>query len=725
MSSGRKRRRDGRKGTGDRTVLRGGRDAGYGSEPALRMNEAFRRSTRTQVPAWMAGLGPDDEVSVIIATGDAEPPVHAADLIGEMTRPGRLDDGTVIPAGSRIYRNARPRSRAEIESDPDVTWLRFGDLTDIVQSGSREGTVNIRQQAVLDAGRPAPMGESRTAIADIPPAFRRPDRPLPPALAGETNQVFAELGAGGARRVSSGGPQSREEAELFLPQALGASPEIVHAGPTGHIVHGDPLGSGRGRSTGVFAETLAAASGDQPAGGQAAPHGEDSLIIRAMEAVSPGLPARLAEGLGKDELTRLAPEIARAVTEARRLAEAAGDSYSRARELIAGRDVSRLVRTAAAAEAIPVRTSWTADAVLDHHSWLVKHYSASGPDLADYLAYLMRSVQEQAGAAGATVFLPVDLDGPAGPAQGHQLARIISRGLGEARTYQVTGPMVGKMHEVFSQIGLGIGFLDGAELPAPAGFAWLDRPWLLKEAAGYIMPFRAVSWEKTTQIVQRDGLSRSADAVRIILWTLSPDDVAFGRWSDPRRASRAATLIGDLTPQHLMLIPFGYQFTVNPGFEDQAAGLLALVHILWMFLGMELTASRAVPPASPPTARRAARSLRYGEVHVITLRRIAYLSDGPAGHRDVTRTCKWWVAGFYRHIDHYEDTDGEGRRRRHEATPAGRTGYVGDDDHDVCAVCLAAGQAVRVTAVHAHLRGPSWLPLKEPARGRTLHRLSR
>jgi hypothetical protein len=68
------------------------------------------------------------------------------------------------------------------------------------------------------------------------------------------------------------------------------------------------------------------------------------------------------------------------------------------------------------------------------------------------------------------------------------------------------------------------------------------------------------------------------------------------------------------------------------------------------------------------------------------------------------------------------------RRRRHEAVPSGRTGAAyeeGDDDHDVCAVCLATGQTVRITSVRGHIRRPSWLPLKQPAQGRTLHRLSR
>ena len=116
-------------------------------------------------------------------------------------------------------------------------------------------------------------------------------------------------------------------------------------------------------------------------------------------------------------------------------------------------------------------------------------------------------------------------------------------------------------------------------------------------------------------------------------------------------------------------------------------------------------------------------------MHVVTLRRVHYISDGLPAHREVNRTCRWWTGDFYRHIDRYDDADGEGRRRRHEAVPAHRTGAhpdVDDDDHDLCAVCLANDQAVRITLVHGHFRGPSWLPVKPRSdENKTLYRLTR
>jgi len=150
------------------------------------------------------------------------------------------------------------------------------------------------------------------------------------------------------------------------------------------------------------------------------------------------------------------------------------------------------------------------------------------------------------------------------------------------------------------------------------------------------------------------------------------------------------------------------------------------VHSLWTFLGMELSASRKARPPSGAHRRQLLRSIRHDTVHVITLRRISYISDGPGGHRQVNRTCKWWVGDFRRHIDPYRDEDADGRPRRHEPVPAGRAaGGEDEDDHDICAVCLARGQTVRITLVRGHRRGPSYLPWKKPAGDRTVRRLSR
>jgi len=273
--------------------------------------------------------------------------------------------------------------------------------------------------------------------------------------------------------------------------------------------------------------------------------------------------------------------------------------------------------------------------------------------------------------------------------------------------------------------------LDEGELPLLAGFAWLDRPWLIRETAGYWLPVRAVSWEKMTVITQggfTGGRTVALDAARIVLWLLIEDDVAFGRWEPvPSRADRVATRIGRLIPFHVVTMPFGMGARVSAN-HSSLTGAVGLIHTLWRYLGEILPKSRPARAASPAVARRAARSLKHDELHVITMRQYEYIGDPePRFPGKPDWRGRWWVDEFYRHLDRYDDgTDEKGRRRTHQATPAGRTGYVTDDDHDVCAVCLANGQAIRISLVHGpFVKGPPGKPFLKPARERTLYRLSR
>jgi hypothetical protein len=661
MSSGkgRKRRRQGRKNPASQAALS---SEGYGNSEDMRRDH----ETRARLHPSLRDLGPDDEISVFMTTGDEVPP-GAGPLLGVLDVSQRTSDGQVVPKGAKVYRDLNP-------------------------------------------GGPG----QKYVLSDL-------------------------------------------DKNLHVPA------EIIHPGVTGHIVHGDPEGTGRGRQpeipaafrrSGLLERTSGSSTGNldllerYARGIPASPEnaaGRDlsseesafaTMLAIMLEEAEPGLSERLAEGLGPEELQRLAPVIAQATGKAEERLAMLADSDDRAHELIAGRDSSLLVKDPAAAEAVPVRTSWTADKVLDIHSWLARGYTNPGLDLSDYLARLIRTAQLQSEDMDRTamMFCPVGLGlGAAGPDEGAALAKVIGHGLREARTYQVTGPMVARMREVFRQVGLGIRYLDGGELPGHAGFAWMDQPWLIMEASGYVMPFRAISWEKITVTAgdKRDNnRAVSLDAARIVMWTLIEDDIAFGRWDDEQRAHRAASRIGSLTPQHVAVLPFSRRLNINTGFAEQGSAMLALIHILWAFLGMELSASRPVAPASPHTGRRARRSLNHEPgVHVITLRRVHYISDGIPEHREISRTCRWWTDDFYRHIDRYDDEDGDGRRRRHEAVPAHRTGaHPKDDDdrHDVCAVCLASDQTVRITMVRGHFRGPSWLPIKPRSNeNKTLYRLTR
>jgi hypothetical protein len=436
------------------------------------------------------------------------------------------------------------------------------------------------------------------------------------------------------------------------------------------------------------------------------PDDDDTLVIEDMDPSDP-------------DAGRIMVGSAASVRKHHAAAEA-----SRLKAMLLAPDLLGPVRDPGTAAQVPVRTRWTAGEVLDFHAWLAKHYRPASPDLAGYLAFIMNKQVREA-PKSASMFWPVDLaDGADDQAHGIRLGQVIARGLADGHTYQVTEAMCDVMRDDLSRQALP---LDEGELPAAAGFAWLDRPQLIRDDDGVLFPARAISWEKTVAYVKRGtGGTAAADAVRAVVWVLGADLLAFGHWADPAKAAYAAVRVGRLVPQEVILMPFGLASPVNPSHTGML-GMLGLLHTLWHYLGMELAASRPVRPGARATQQRAAKSLRHDLVHVITLRRISYIGDAIPGPSRVTDwTCRWWVGEFYRHIDKYEDVDDAGRRRRHEATPAERTGYVADDpDHDICAVCHAKGQTVRITLVRSHARGPSDKPFRTLAKERTLSRLSR
>lgn len=410
--------------------------------------------------------------------------------------------------------------------------------------------------------------------------------------------------------------------------------------------------------------------------------------------------------------------------------------HERTRELdrrvmdLLGSNAAQGVLTEAAADLIPLKASWTADTVLGHHAWLTHHYRNPGAELADYLAFIMR---EQTGESflSAGIFWPVDLSGgPADQPEGRQLAQVIARGLGEAETFQVTRAMCEDMRRAWEQSGLHADPLplSEGELPVPAGFCWLDKPWMIREDEGHWIPVRAVSWERTIAMVssERQGLDRvPVDSVRMAIWLAIDDTVAFGHWEDPARAAKTATWLGQVVLHRVVMLPFDFGREVNRG-HTALIGMLGLLHTLWTYLGMELPRSRPVPASAPAVRRRAQKSLKHDAVHIITLRKYDYIGDRPAAFPKVVHwSCRWWVEKFFRHIDRYDDEDPDGRRRRHKPVPAARTGLVYDDDHDVCGVCLANDQVVRITEVHGFFKGPSDKPIRTPSRERTLSKLSR
>jgi len=403
-----------------------------------------------------------------------------------------------------------------------------------------------------------------------------------------------------------------------------------------------------------------------------------------------------------------------------------------------GRTTSGLVRSREAAEAIGLRENWTGQSVLGIFAGLKHRYQNPDGYLSDYLAYFMRHHVRQ-DRKTAFMFWPVDLARGADLDEGAQLARLIARGLGSARACQVSPKMCRKMRADWDDRPDVPVTLDEGRLPAKAGFAWLDSPWLTDVEAGYWLPVRAVSWERTMVWASsrngihygiRSGQSAPLDAVRIVLWLHVTDDVAFGRWKGSEgRAPRTSALIGSLVPMQIALLPFGSRISLGGRYQTNGEALMGVMITLWKTMGELLPKSRTVRATAPDVLRRIRKAgLDYDTIQVIYLREYEYVGDEPpAQHpQPVDWRGRWWVDEHCRHLDPYEDRDPDsGRRRKHKAEPARQPGLLPDDDHDVCAVCMANGQTVRVALVHTFAKGPTHLPFIRPARDRQLLKLVR
>ncbi len=642
----------------------------------------------------LAGYSGDDGVPVIFAEGP-EKPDGAIRMIGRTRVPATMDNGTVLPPGTRLWLSSA--DPGEIRGAAAQT-MRFGDLPDMIAAD--------RDQRGVLANRAGDPGFSPDLAAKLARGLS-PEELSDPAI---LSQIVA--GTGGV----SGRYAFTERDDIIHDYALAGLPEAGTI-PAKIVIGGSRDDGGDGLPHEMQ-------PGDVIADRQPLGYVDAGITLTPDGEIQPGDKVWRPDPAGM-----LQADTAPAPEQVRKDQALAEELNRRADRLIAGGvPHTDVPHTQAAAELIRLRDRWSADEVLSQHAWLTHHYRNPGDDLADFLAYLMRTtVEQQTRAAG--MYWPVDLSGgPADRPQGRELARVLSLGLGDAATFQVTAPMVIRMRDTWEG-AVTVHELDEGELPAPAGFAWLDKPWLMRLSAGYWLPVRAVSWEKTSLLVRATDSGRvvSQDAARIVLWLAIADDVAFGRWDSETRAEKVAVQVGRLAPQHVAVIPFGTPLNLPAGFRSQSESMLGLLHTLWMYLGMMLPKSRPVRASAPAVAKRARASLRHDEVHIVTLREYDYISDDPPASfpNKIDWQCRWWVGDFYRHIDKYEDADEHGRRRRHKAVPAGRNGYVTSDDHDICAVCLAHGRSVRIALVHTHARGPSDKPFRTPAPGRTVYKLAR
>lgn len=300
-----------------------------------------------------------------------------------------------------------------------------------------------------------------------------------------------------------------------------------------------------------------------------------------------------------------------------------------------------------------------------------------------------------------------------------------------ATCFQVTTEMMQVAREISYQTAHGSEYIDEPMLPSPQGFVWFDSPLVFRGGRGNVVSTRAASWGvlpirfvphdvKTDRPIHSrviDGMG-----VRILLWTLAGDPSHYECPED------LLLSIGDLQFDHIMVIPFGERFPAagrrlpeghmlpdedkgidftavdSEGVEIQSS--LHYMNVIWQLMNSEIAASVRHAP-DRLTAKRVLRSIKHGEVNVITLRRTRQVKDDlDFDTGDVDWTCRWLVQGHWRHVGSYSCV-------HHAATPdrsvPGEIVY--------CYKCKG-----RLAWVKAYIKGPDGKPLKMT---KHLYRLSR
>lgn len=207
--------------------------------------------------------------------------------------------------------------------------------------------------------------------------------------------------------------------------------------------------------------------------------------------------------------------------------------------------------------------------------------------------------------------------------------------LAGATTYKVTAEMV-DLAGALAEANPDIGKIRKEDLPSDWGFMWLDkpipRPSVDDDEDHPPMLMHAVSWVLVPVMNVRIGYfgkTARMTAIRVREWGWNNDlDVR------PR-------------PLHLMgqaVIPItgGVYTNLKEHWH---------IHMLWILMGMEITASHT--EQADRAGRKRARELKHAEVTVITLRRPERRGDKPsATPRQIDWSCTWIVRGHHRKAPH-------------------------------------------------------------------------
>jgi hypothetical protein len=348
--------------------------------------------------------------------------------------------------------------------------------------------------------------------------------------------------------------------------------------------------------------------------------------------------------------------------------------------------------------------------VLGVQAELRERFTKPSPYLKHWVCELARSMNEENALRRQLMFYPYEPH--LSEAHAEAFAQALGRSLFSAETYQITDHMVGILEDLYWNTVKkgGAEAVEEELLPSRSGFIWFDRPIELRERTGGLVSIRAFSWSpQVFRYARTDGFGRASgitvrDGVRLSFWQLHGDPTDY-----PETMDAEASRQGELLLQHTVALSFGERYPVQALHDSRGEvvkgnSVLHWAVVTWMLLDTEIAGEhRQRPERGTRIAKQVARSLKHNEVRVITLRRSSKSQDSEhvVQHRDVDWTCCWVVDGFWRHIESYDE---ELFKKGHQAKT----------DKGSSPRCTTCGS--RITRVKSHIRGPDWLPLRDPAR---------
>lgn len=661
--------------------------------------ELARRESRVREPAdihpALAGLSGDDEVPLIISRGDAPPP-GAGPLLGTLDATATAEDGTSL-SGAKIWlQTGAPPGPGEGFS----TEITFSDLSPALRAARRRRA--LRAGRVRKSGEPAPvtltnrigdlLGDAvrrgDLAPGEIPAAFRRKAPLAGPVKA----KLITGAEEGNALGIQPGDIIAEEQPIGYTEMDIDLSGDTsIPAGSKVYRVNPEPA-AGPGGSAPFPATRTGWGRRDRSQPEPSAPRQPDVIVTDDLTSLPPGTDPGLVLDFGDDD----------------------GDGYPEP-ETDPVPEGMFLPPGFTPREPDPPRImSLGPGAVLAVHDRLaaaMKNPLAPLLDMFD--TFIGQELAKAKTESGGLPGLHSKWMGSFWPAKSaSQWCGVLARQLGTARTYQVSAGMAGEVTDLYRAVQEHgkPPWIDQAEVPWPAGFAWLDVPLDFRDRWGRTAYNRALSWD----VVYLPYGHATVPGVRIVAWSHPQDRDAY--WTE--RGAEVMESYGGLSMASSFVIPFGQRmFTRRYAGYPVSDSVAVWVKALWHVMESEISVTS---PARDPQRRPGwrPRSLTHGEVHVVMLRRRNVITPDavPAAHGTRNWTCRWFVDPFWRHVRRdqqweaaNEERDDKGRLVRHHAIP--------DHTRTVCIRCGA-----RVTHVATFDKGPAGLPFRQ---SRQLHKLTR